>query len=198
MGLDIYVQRIVKTPTDKDYYIRLIDDEGNYQNNFPEWTKEFEQSVTEHWYDWDKYKTQTGIDLNQYDWGGEEYSNRGSFMRIYPKGEEPTDKNRIEIDLEKVPTYDKTIKVLYYDEVGYQRKGLNDKFYDDYRNGKIGYYVWSKAELERYKQDYCNEPYEYTYPNGEKSGNMCYPKEDFQKNILNKFIEGKDVVAFSW
>lgn len=198
MGLDIYVQRIVKTPTDKDYYIRLIDDEGNYENKFPSWTKEFEQSITEHWYDWDKYKTQTGIYLNQYDWGGEEYSDRGNFMQIYPKGEEQTNKNTIEIDLDKVPTYDKTIKVLYYDEVGYQRKGLNDKFYEDYRNGKIGYYVWSKAELERYKQDYCNKPYEYTYPNGEKSGNMCYPKEDFQKNILNKFIEGEDVVAFSW
>ena len=104
----------------------------------------------------------------------------------------------IKIDLKKVPTYEKKIKVLYYDEVGYQRKGLNAKFYDDYENGKIGYFVWTKAELERYKQEYCDEPHEYIYPNGTKSGDMVYPKENFQRNIINNFTEGEDCVIFDW
>lgn len=176
----------------------LVDDAGNYENDFPEWTKAFESDQTENWFDWQKYKEQTGIDLDQCDWHGEEYSERGCFMTVSPKGVECTDETKIEIDLEKVPTYEKALKVLFYSEVGYQRKGLNGKFYEDYEAGKIGYFVWTKAELERYKQDYCDEPYEYVYPNGEKSGKMVYPKDSFQKNIIDNFVEGSDCVTFDW
>ena len=104
----------------------------------------------------------------------------------------------IKIDLEKVPLKEKSIKVLPIEEVGYQRKGLNGKFYDDYEAGKIGYFVWTKAELERYKEEYCDEPYEYVYPNGEKSGDMIYPKLDFQRHIIDHFTEGEDCVTFDW
>ncbi|MBP5457507.1 MAG: hypothetical protein J6Y37_13525 [Paludibacteraceae bacterium] len=198
MGLDISVKRIQKKSEDQDSYLSLVDDSGNYENDFPEWTKAFEQDQTESWFDWQKYKEQTGIDLDQCDWHGEEYSKRGCFMTVSPKGVECTDETRIEIDLEKVPTYEKALKVLFYSEVGYQRRGLNGKFYEDYEAGKIGYFVWTKAELERYKQDYCDEPYEYVYPNGEKSGEMVYPTESFQKNIIDNFVEGRDCVTFDW
>lgn len=198
MGLDISVLRIQKKSEGQDSYLSLVDDSGNYKNNFPGWTKAFEQDQTESWFDWQKYKVETGIDLDQCDWHGEEYSKRGCFMTVSPKGVECTDETRIEIDLKKVPTYKKALKVLFYSEVGYQRKGLNGKFYEDYKAGKIGYFVWTKAELERYKQDYCDEPYEYIYPNGKKSGKMVYPKDDFQKNIIDEFVEGKDCVTFDW
>jgi hypothetical protein len=198
MGLDISVKRIQKKSEDQDSYLSLVDDSGNYENNFPEWTKTFEQDQTESWYDWQKYKEQTGIDLDQCDWHGEEYSERGCFMTVSPKGVECTDETKIVIDLKRVPTYEKALKVLFFSEVGYQRKGLNGKFYEDYEAGKIGYFVWTKAELERYKQDYCDEPYEFVYPNGEKSGKMVYPKDNFQKNIIDKFVEGEDCVTFSW
>ena len=101
----------------------------------------------------------------------------------------------IEVNLDKVPTYQKEIKVLYYEEVGYQRKGLNKKFYEDYRNDVIGYFVWTKEELERYKELYCDDPYQFVYPNGDL-GQMVYPKDDFQKNIIDNFVEGKDCVIF--
>lgn len=198
MGLDISVLRIQKKSEGQDSYLSLVDDSGNYKNNFPGWTKAFEQDQTESWFDWQKYKVETGIDLDQCDWHGEEYSERGCFMTVSPKGVECTDETRIEIDLKKVPTYKKALKVLFYSEVGYQRKGLNGKFYEDYKAGKIGYFVWTKAELERYKQDYCDEPYEYIYPNGKKSGKMVYPKDDFQKNIIDEFVEGRDCVTFDW
>lgn len=198
MGLDISVLRIQKKSEGQDSYLRLVDDSGNYENDFPEWTKAFEQDQTESWFDWQKYKEQTGIDLDQCDWHGEEYSERGCILTVSPKGVECTDETKIEIDLKKVPTYKKALKVLFYSEVGYQRKGLNGKFYEDYKAGKIGYFVWTKAELERYKQDYCDEPYEYIYPNGKKSGKMVYPKDDFQKNIIDEFVEGKDCVTFDW
>lgn len=216
MGLDICVKKITKTPKDKNDYFRLIDDNGDYnRKDFPEWTKSFEKEVTESWYDWKKYKEETGIDIDNCDWHGESYGEDGCFMEVSPKGVElpdwdekkykdweefEADRNKviIKIDLKKVPTYEKKIKVLYYDEVGYQRKGLNAKFYDDYVNGKIGYFVWTKAELERYKQEYCDEPHEYIYPNGTKSGDIVYPKENFQRNIINNFTEGEDCVIFDW
>ena len=216
MGLDICVRKIIKIPKDKYDYFRLIDDDGNYdRRGFPEWTKPFENEITENWYNWKKYKEETGIDIEECDWHGESYGPEGSFMTVSAKNaevpewdekkyksweeyEDARNKVLIRIDLKKVPTYEKTIKVLYFEEVGYQRKGLNTNFYKDYKDGKIGYFVWSKAELEHYKQDYCDEPYEYIYPNGEKSGNMVYPKDNFQKNIIDNFTEGKDCVIFNW
>lgn len=78
--------------------------------------------------------------------------------------------------------YDYEDDILYYEEIGYQRKGLNDKFYEDYRNGKISYWVWTKAELERYLQEYV-EP------------DM---KEHFQEYIINPFVEGFCGVSFDW
>jgi len=217
MGLDICVRRICKKEEAEDEYdyFQLVDNDGNYQNDFPSWTKEFEDTITEDWYDWDKYKEETGIDVHNCDWQGQSYTEKGSFMELSIKGakvpvwdkekwkdydefKKECDKVVFTIDLEKVPTYKKEIKVLYYNEVGYQRKGLNDLFYDDYEAGKIGYFVWSKAELERYKRDYCDEPYEYQYPNGEMSGDMIYPKDDFQSNIIDSFEEGKDCVIFDW
>lgn len=65
-------------------------------------------------------------------------------------------------------------------------------------DNKIGYFVWTKQELERYKKEYCDEPYEYIYPNGEKSGDIINEKEMFQHNIIDKFIEGECCVCFSW
>ena len=55
MGLDITVHRITKNPNTEGEYFQLIDDDGNYKNNFPEWTKEFEQKIVETWYDFEKY-----------------------------------------------------------------------------------------------------------------------------------------------
>ena len=220
MGLDITVYRILKEKpekNDEDFgpdYFRCIDDDGNYENNFPEWTKQYEHTVTEKWYDWDKYKEETGIDINQMDWHGESYGEDGCFMTVAPKDKEWPEwdsenesydgyKKRLEevaikIDLEKVPLKEKEVKVIYKEEVGYQRKGLNSKFYQDYRDGKIGYFVWDLKELKRYKKDYCDAPYFYEYANGEKAKEKTYPKQNFQNNIINHFIDGECCVTFSW
>lgn len=195
MGLDICVQRIVKKPKDKESFIRL-----NEKYVFPDWTKEFEQDKTEEMYDWEKYKEQTGIDIEQMDWYSTSYDEDGSIMYVYPKDNElpvwssdypggvdayEKDINNviIKIDLDKVPTKSVVNKVIYWKEVGYQRKGLNNKFYDDYEEGKIDYFVWTKDELLRYKEDYCTE--------------SC-DKEKFQRNIIDNFEEGKDCVIFDW
>lgn len=196
MGLDISVCKICKKKEAKVeyHYFRMIDDDGNYKNDFPAWTNAFLDEVTEEWYDWEKFKEESGIDVYSMEWYGEEYSERGCFMTLKYKDSDKT----IEIDLEKVPKKNKTIKVLFYNEVGYQRKGLNGKFYDDYEEGKIGYFVWNLKELKRYKKDYCDRQHRYIYPNGEKSNDIVTPKKDFQHNIIDTFVEGECVVTFSW
>lgn len=220
MGLDITVYRILKEKPQKNDddisrdYFRLIDDDGNYLNEFPEWTKQYEFTTTEQWYDWDKFKEETGIDINNMNWHGEAYTPEGCFMTVSPKDKEypewDGDTNtyeeyekklaevEIKIDLEKVPLKDKEIKILYREEVGYQRKGLNTKFYQDYRDEKIGYFVWDLKELKRYKKDYCDKAHRYRYPNGKLSDTILYPKRDFQENIINTFIDGECCVTFSW
>ena len=207
MGLDISVYKIKKSKTGKvnkdDEFFFFLFDNAEYCNPHPAWTKEFEVDYEQSYYDWDKFKEETGIDVNEYKWAGSCYDERGCFLYLNPKNMDENDQDyeglgKIKIDLEKVPEKKKNIKVLLRKEVGYQRKGLNGKFYEDYEAGKIGYFVWTKAELERYKDEYCDEPYEYIYPNGKKSGDMVYPKENFQKNIINNFTEGEDCVTFDW
>lgn len=202
MGLDITVHRLLSEPKDKNNYFRLTDENGNYkESRFPEWTKPLEREVTEDWYDWDLYKEKTGIDIDTLEIGMISYGEK-SIMTAYPKdmklferSSENYDqyraelkKNEIVIDLSTVPLKKVTVKVVYYEEVGYQRKGLNPNFYSDYENDKIGYFVWSKEELERYKREYCDEQSDY----------YDHPKEAFQKNIIDKFQEGTDCVTFDW
>lgn len=204
MGLDISVCRLKKPNEDekKKYYcFRMVDEDGNYNDKgFPKWTKEFETEMNESWYDWEKYKEESGIDINDNIIDEHTFTKDGNYIKVHPKNkilptwsgdyvggwdayQSDCDKIQIKIDLDKVPTKLVTIKVIYYKEIGYQRKGLNSDFYKDYRDGKIGYFVWSKSELERYKHDYCDE---------------SYIKNDFQKNIINEFEDGKDCVTFDW
>lgn len=202
MGLDIMVRKIVhkkgaekrKAKGNGDYFRLIDEDSGKYVNNFPEWTKPFIDEITEKWYDWEKYKEETGIDVLRMTWVGEEYGKEGCFLTL----NNPEDEKEFTIDLEKVPTKKVKIKVIFYEEVGYQRKGLNSQFYDDYNDGKIGYFVWDLKELKRYKKDYCDRQHRYIYPNGEKSDFIVTPKKDFQQHIIDKFVQDECVVCFSW
>lgn len=87
---------------------------------------------------------------------------------------------------ESIPTYTKRNTVVYWTKEGYQRKGLNGQFYQDYRDGKIGYFVYTLDELKRYKEEYCTAEEDFDY------------KEHFQKQIIDKFVEGECVVSFNW
>lgn len=191
MGLDISVCKLKKKENEineSDNFFRMVNDNYDFSDrNFPQWTKKFFTSYKQEMYDWEKYKEQTGIDVPAMVWCSTEYGEK-CIMTLESNDEE---KKRIEIDLDEVPTYFKDIQIVPYEEVGYQRKGLNSKFYEDYDNGKIGYFVWSKKELERYKEEYCDEksPYGDDYES---------PKTNFQHNIIDKFTEGEDCVIFDW
>lgn len=209
MGLDINVCRILKErPAGKNngHYFRMIDedgDDGSYsRRGFPDWTKQYEQEITETWFDWDKYKADTGFDIMDWNVHMERLGNDG-YMEVYPKSCVPPtyDENHPEeydnfwdnletkrIYYKDVPKKKVQVKVLFYEHVGYQRRGLNARFYEDYMDGKIGYFVWTKKELLRYVKDYCDKK---TKTNGG-------PKRQFKENIIDSFVEGQDVVTFSW
>ena len=175
MGLDIYVRKIIKEQKREDDYFQIDDEENNIP--FPEWTKPFENEIVEKRFDWEKYKEESGIDIND-DYPCYRYE---KLTVLYPI--KVGENEYINIDLDKVPICEVKIKSLFYEEVGYQRKGLNSNFYKDYEDGKIGKFVWTKEELERYKKDYCDNE---------------LSKNNFQENIIDNFTEGEDCVTFSW
>jgi hypothetical protein len=215
MGLDICVYKILKEPIDKNKYFVLIDENGDYNNDgFPEWTKPLENTIQEERYDWDKYRDETGMDIDDYHLNLVKKDDKdGVYMEFYrqdddlPKwkgGEGWKDYEEYKAEYKKhikrvylaeIPSKRVDVRVLYKKEVGYQRKGLNKKFYEDYENGTIGYFVWTKAELERYMDEYCDDDYDYTYGNITEHRE---PKKEFKENIIDKFTEGEDCVIFSW
>lgn len=207
MGLSIYVERLYKANVNDYDFIQLTNEKGEEVVEVPEWAKKLKSKMTLHYFDWKKYKEETGIDINDYEWRGTTYGEEEYSMNVWPKeykkadmldyviGQDEEGKNiydtdayeayrnahMVVIDLHSVPTYD--VDVIWEDEVGYQRKGLNKKFYEDYNAGKIGYFVWTKEELERYKEEYCD---------GEDA------KEEFQRNIIDNFTDGECCAEFSW
>lgn len=215
MGLDIMVYRIRKTaPKNKEKeYFRLIDDDGNYKNEFPEWTKGFEKTKTETWFDWEKYKEKTGIDVNKLIvW--EEYLGglENGYIKFYPEElakEEPqtgaTDEevekwldkveaNFVTVMYKDIPTKKVKIKILYREEIGYQRKGLNDKFYEEHKDAYGDYIAWTKKELEHVLEVGCDEDHQSEYDRHY----ICTPKADFKENIIDPFVEGECCVWFNW
>lgn len=186
MGLDITVYRIKKLgenfDKENDDFFTLDE-----KSNFPEWTKKFVTKLEQEHYDWDKFKEQTGIDIDTLEWCYTDYG-EDDIVSYYTDA----DGNDVVIKNSEIPTRKQMDDVIGIEEIGYQRKGLNSKFYEDYDNGKIGYFVWTKAELERYKQEYCDE--KASYYNGEEYS----PRDNFQRNIINNFEEGKDCVTFDW
>lgn len=215
MGLDIMVYKIRKTAlknNNKEYF-RLIDDDGNYKNVFPEWTKAFEKTVTETWFDWEKYKEKTGIDTSKlYVW--EEYYGglENGYIKFYPEKlatEEPeadapeeeverwldkVEANIIKVMVKDVPQKKVKIKVLYREEIGYQRRGLNDKFYEEHNEDCGDYIAWTKEELEHVLNVGCDED----HPSEHDRHYICTPKADFKENIIDAFVEGKCCVWFNW
>lgn len=192
MGLDIYVFRLRKaTDADKNNknYIRLTDNNGEYNDRgFPDWALKLKTDHIEQWYYWDLYEKQTGINVKDLEWVSFGANQDGICVWKY----DDKNGNVIEIPEASVPLYDKKVFIIGEEEIGYQRKGFNDKFYEDYRAGKIGYYVWSKKELERYKEDYCEDI--VTYPNGDTFDYKKY----FQEHIIDKFVEGECYACFDW
>ena len=86
-----------------------------------------------------------------------------------------------EFHMANCPTYEKEVEVYYWsDEIGYQRKGLNHKFYDDFTEDD--YFVLTKEKMQYIYDNYVDDDY----------------KEHFKNELLDNFIEGKTYCVFDW
>ncbi|MFI4963681.1 MAG: hypothetical protein ACHP6H_07500 [Legionellales bacterium] len=75
-----------------------------------------------------------------------------------------------------------THKILYYNEVGYQRKGMRPEFYEDFENCK-----------DHFERDAVIKAFAYIDP-----GRPDWVRSNFQKNFIDNFIEGESIFCVSW
>jgi hypothetical protein len=75
--------------------------------------------------------------------------------------------------------------VIYFKEIGYQRKGMNSMFYKDFENGKP--YLDIEAVKKAYK-----------YLQADHINSLEELRQNFQENFIDNFIEGESVFYASW
>lgn len=106
----------------------------------------------------------------------------------------------LEVLEENIPTKLVKVKILPYKEVGYQRKGANQKFYEDGIWGdEEKSIILTREDLNHYYKEYFSKNVdskggwgsftEYEFSDEEMS-------KRFKKNIMSKFIEGETAVVF--
>ena len=81
------------------------------------------------------------------------------------------------------PRIVQTVTGVYYEypELAYQRKGLTQKYYEDYKAGKFNFFVTNKAVMQDIYDNYVLEEY----------------KDNFKK-LLDSFVQGETIAIFSW
>lgn len=79
------------------------------------------------------------------------------------------------------PVVIKTVDVFYTgEEIGYQRKGLNGNFYDEFT--EEDYMVLTKERMQYVYDNYVLDDY----------------KEQFKERLLDKFVDGETYCIYSW
>lgn len=77
------------------------------------------------------------------------------------------------------------VSVIYFKEVGYQRKGMNSKFCNDFENGKAYLKIESVKNV-------------YKYLHADHIHSLEELQQNFQINFIDNFIEGESVFYASW
>lgn len=77
------------------------------------------------------------------------------------------------------------MNVIYFKEVGYQRKGMNNKFYKEFKNGK------PYLEIETVKKA-------FIFLQADHLSSLKELQQNFQKNFIDNFIEGESIFYASW
>ncbi|MDO1446339.1 hypothetical protein Q0590_08760 [Rhodocytophaga aerolata] len=76
-------------------------------------------------------------------------------------------------------------QVIYLKEIGYQRKGMKRKFYEDFQNDKL------YLDLSSVKKA-------YQYLEGDHITPLKELQRSFQQNFIDNFIEGKSIFWANW
>ena len=75
-------------------------------------------------------------------------------------------------------------KVIYYESIGYQRKGMNPKFYEDFNNCKL--YLRKEHVLKASQYLDVDDQWGPTL------------NQDFKESFIDNFIEGESIFFASW
>ena len=76
-------------------------------------------------------------------------------------------------------------KVIYFQSKGYQRKGMNGRFYTDFGNDSLHF------DLQSVKNA-------YHYLERDHISSLEELQENFQKNFIDNFTEGESIFFVSW
>jgi hypothetical protein len=76
-------------------------------------------------------------------------------------------------------------KVIYFEQKGYQRKGMKAKFYSVFENDKLYF------DLESVRQA-------YNYLEEDHINSLKELQQNFKENFIDNFIEGKSIFHVSW
>jgi len=189
MGLDICVYRVI--PKSNDDFNQEDDRYFNITEN-PELEVfshlSFEMDVD--YYDVEGELKKMGLNPEDLQWRGTEYGEevKISFITADEK----------EIDLIDPPTFKKRERFLQVEEVGYQRKGANKKFYEDG--------MWDSPAVLKMDtlKDHWEKYFSRQTPDsaGGWGSGVEYKLEDeemktrFKENIIDKFIEGETFLLY--
>lgn len=77
------------------------------------------------------------------------------------------------------------VRVIYFKELGFQRKAMNSKFYKDFENGK------PYLDIETVKNA-CK------YLQADHISSLEELKQNFQKNFIDSFVEGESIFYACW
>lgn len=86
------------------------------------------------------------------------------------------------VPVEEIPIKTVERDVVKGTEAGYQRKGMNSQFYEDYSD-RYNLLVARKSELENIRDKYCADEEVKSY---------------FDETFVQPFLEGKMYVIFDW
>lgn len=192
MGLDILVCKPCKKNESEDFTIC-----PNVVKMFPEWvTIEYEE-----YYDFSNlipnYDKDTYWDTHDLYPVYDEDGNRINYLDIHNK-----EGNQIfHFSSNEVPIIRNPVKAVHYKEIGYQRKGANNKFYEDGIWESENYCAVTQKELDEHKEKYFtkNTP----ESNGGWGSSVEYEltdeemKKRFEENIYSKFKEGENFVLYA-
>ena len=191
MGLDVTLIRPV-LPTQSTGSIILECDDPQYR--VLDLFKDLIQYEDIKYIDWTKVFNRRKMKFEDYSM----FSQCGSQFRFYKNSDHiegqplPEDYQFFEYNCRKnTPVNIVTEPVLYYETVGWQRKGANSQFYED-GNWETGGYITTLNEAWQHYYLYFAPPWVInpSYPEPSNS------QDNFKECILDKFVEGKTVICY--
>ena len=84
-----------------------------------------------------------------------------------------------------VNEFDDTEKIIYFKSVGYQTKGMNKQFYNNFSNDTV---YFNLQDVER----------AYKFLVTDHLNKLTNLQKNFRENFINNFVEGTSIFYVSW